>query len=94
MWAVLWGLFWVVLGLGVERLTKVAGWLTLILSMTTCTIPGFLLLLGDWGKVPVWAVIAVIVGTVIALIPVTVRSTQGQFATSASGTDVGVAASG
>jgi putative amide transporter protein len=93
-WAVLWGLFWVVLGLGVERLTNVAGWLTLILSMTTCTIPGFLLLLGDWGKVPAWAIIAVIVGTVIALIPVGVRSTQDQFATSASGTDVGVAVSG
>lgn len=48
----MWGLFWVVLSLGVTRLTTVAGWLTLILSMTRCTIPGFLLLLGDWGKVP------------------------------------------
>lgn len=68
-WAVLWGLFWVVLALGVTRLTALAGWLTLILSMTTCTIPGFLLLLGDWGKVPTWAVLATIVATGVALIP-------------------------
>jgi putative amide transporter protein len=34
---------------------------TLILSFTTCTIPGFLLLLGDWGKIPTWAVVASIV---------------------------------
>jgi hypothetical protein len=45
-WAVLWGVFFVVLALGVTRLTAPAGWLTLILSLTTCTIPGFILLLG------------------------------------------------
>jgi hypothetical protein len=91
-WAALWGLFWVVLALGVERLTAVAGWLTLILSMTTCTIPGFLLLLGDWGKVPTWAVIATIVATVIALVPVAVRSAPDRFASPAAN-DVGVAVS-
>jgi|SRR5450755_141742 hypothetical protein len=73
-WAVLWGLFWVVLALGVTRLTAVAGWLTLILSMTTCTIPGFLLLLGDWGKVPTWAVLASIIATGIVLAPVARRA--------------------
>jgi putative amide transporter protein len=73
-WAVLWGLFWVVLALGVTRLTAVAGWLTLILSLTTCTIPGFLLLLGEWGNVPAWAVLASIVVTAIALLPLTLRA--------------------
>lgn len=77
-WAVLWGLFWVVLALGVERLTATAGWLTLILSLTTCTIPGFLLLLGDWGKVPTWAVIASIVLTALVLSPVALRSKASQ----------------
>jgi hypothetical protein len=38
---VLWALFWLVLGLGISRLTEITGWLTLILSFTTCTIPGF-----------------------------------------------------
>src|ERR1700735_3392140 len=51
-WSVLGALFWLVLAMGVPRLTDPAGWLTLILSFTTCTIPGFLLLLGEWGHVP------------------------------------------
>jgi hypothetical protein len=73
-WAALWGLFWVVLALGVTRLTATAGWLTLILSMTTCTIPGFLLLLGDWGKVPTWGVLVSIVATGIVVIPLALRA--------------------
>jgi putative amide transporter protein len=73
-WAVLWGLFWVVLALGVERLTALAGWLTLVLSVTTCSIPGFLLLLGEWGRVPTWAVLASIVAVAVVLAPVALRS--------------------
>jgi putative amide transporter protein len=73
-WAVLWGVFWVVLALGVARLTAPAGWLTLILSITTCTIPGFLLLLGDWGNVPTWAVVASIVATGVVFIPLALRA--------------------
>jgi hypothetical protein len=73
-WAVLWGLFWVVLALGQTRFTAVAGWLTLILSFTTCTIPGFLLLLGEWGDVPTWAVLASIVATAVVLVPVALRT--------------------
>jgi hypothetical protein len=73
-WAVLWGLFWVVLALGIERLTALAGWLTLILSVTTCSIPGFLLLLGEWGRVPTWAVLVSIVVVAVVLTPVALRS--------------------
>jgi hypothetical protein len=73
-WAVLWGLFWLVLGLGITRLTPLAGWLTLILSFTTCTIPGYLLLLGEWGHVRTWLVLAVIAATAVALVPVGLRS--------------------
>jgi hypothetical protein len=69
-WAVLWGLFWVVLGLGVSRLTPLTGWLTLILSFTTCTIPGYLLLMGEWGHVHTWLVLVVIAATLVALVPV------------------------
>ena len=77
-WAVLWGLFWVVLALGVERLTALAGWLTLILSVTTCSIPGFLLLLGEWGRVPTWAVLASIVVIAIVLAPVALRAAASE----------------
>jgi hypothetical protein len=75
-WAVLWGVFWVVLALGVERLTTLAGWLTLILSVTTCTIPGFLSLLGTWSKVPSWAVLISIGGVALVLAPLA-RSAAG-----------------
>ncbi len=90
-WSVLWGLFWVVLALGVERLTPVAGWLTVILSFTTCTIPGFLLLLGDWGKIPTWAVVASIIATAAAVILVGIRTVPAQSQTSAAAGDLGVA---
>jgi len=91
-WAVLWALFWVVLALGVERLTALTGWLTLILSLTTCTIPGFLLLLGDWGKIPTWAVVASIVATAVAVILIGIRTVPAHSQTSAAAaSDLGVA---
>jgi hypothetical protein len=73
-WSVLWALFWLLLGLGITRLTPLTGWLTLILSFTTCTIPGYLLLLGQWGHVPTWLVLAVIAATAVAVLPIAVRS--------------------
>lgn len=76
-WSVLWGLFWVVLGLGVTRLTAVTGWLTLILSFTTCTIPGFLLLLGEWDHVSTWLVLIVIAATALAVLPAGIQSLRG-----------------
>jgi hypothetical protein len=72
-WAVLWGLFWVVLGLGIERLTPATGWLTLIQSFTTCTVPGFLILLGEWTRVPTWAVLASIVASLVVVVPIALR---------------------
>ena len=64
----------VVLALGYQRLTTVTGSLTLILAFTTCTIPGYLLLLGEWGQIPTWAVLATIAATVAALVPVANRT--------------------
>ncbi len=73
-WSVLWALFWLVLALGITRLTAMTGWLTLILSFTTCTVPGFLLLLGEWGHVPWWLVLVVALASVAAVAPVGARS--------------------
>jgi hypothetical protein len=73
-WSVLWGLFFLILALGYERLTTVTGVLTVILAFTTCTIPGYLLLLGEWSRVPTWAVLATIAATVLALVPVANRT--------------------
>jgi hypothetical protein len=80
-WSVLWGLFFLVLALGYERLTTVTGALTLILAFTTCTIPGYLLLLGEWDQVPTWAVLVTIAATALALVPVanrTLRAVPGE----------------
>lgn len=71
-WAVLWGLFFVVIGLGRSRWTALAGWLTLVMSFTTCTVPAFVYLLGE--TVPAWAVAASIVLTAVVLAPLAVRT--------------------
>jgi hypothetical protein len=80
-----------VLALGVERLTTTAGWLTLILSLTTCTIPGFLLLLGDWGKVPTWSVVASIAATAVAVLLIAIRTVPAQSSANAAAGDLQVA---
>ena len=51
-------------------MVRLTGWLTLILSFTTCTIPGYLLLMGEWGHVHTWLVLVVIAATLVALVPV------------------------
>lgn len=73
-WAVLWGLFFVVIGLGQAQFTAVTGWFTLVLSFTTCTIPGFVYLLGE--TVPAWAVGVSIVAWVVALAPLALRAVR------------------
>ncbi len=59
-WAALWGLFWLVLAMGRDELTRATGWTTLVMSFTTCTIPAFLILIGEWDPVP--GIVAVLVG--------------------------------
>jgi len=62
------------LALGYDQLTTLTGVLTVILAFTTCTIPGYLLLLGEWDQVPTWAVLATIVATALVLVPVANRT--------------------
>lgn len=73
-WSVLWAAFWVVLALGVSRLTTAAGWLTLIQSATTCTVPGFVILLGKWSDVPTWSIWLSIAASLAVVVPIGVRS--------------------
>jgi hypothetical protein len=89
-WSVLWALFFLVLGLGMTRLTPLTGWLTLILSFTTCTIPGYLLLLGEWGHVPTWLVLLVIAATAVALVPVASRTLRTPADEAGTPADTGV----
>lgn len=64
VWAVLWFLFFLLLGLNKSSLTKMTGWFTVFISHLTGTIPAFLLLLGRYetnNTFALWvAVLAVI----------------------------------
>jgi putative amide transporter protein len=48
MWGFLWALFFVLLGLKHEWLTRYTGWVTIIQAWVTAAIPAFLLLTGLW----------------------------------------------
>jgi hypothetical protein len=48
MWAFLWFMFFVVLGLKREQLTRYTGWVTVIQAWVTAAIPAFLLLTDLW----------------------------------------------
>lgn len=48
VWAVLWFLFFLLLGLNKSSLTKMTGWFTVFISHLTGTIPAFFLLLGRY----------------------------------------------
>lgn len=74
-WAVLWALFFAVIALGQAQWTRVAGWLTLVLAFTTCTVPAFVYLLGE--TVPAWAVAGSIVATAVGLAPMALRVARG-----------------
>jgi hypothetical protein len=47
-WAVLWALFFVVLGLKREELTRFTGAIAVVAGVVTCAVPAFLLLTGVW----------------------------------------------
>jgi hypothetical protein len=47
-WAVLWGLFFLVLGLKREELTRFTGMVAIVAGVLTCAVPAFLLLTGVW----------------------------------------------
>jgi hypothetical protein len=47
-WAFLWALFFVVLGLKRESLTRYTGWVTIIQAWVTAAVPAFLLLTNLW----------------------------------------------
>jgi hypothetical protein len=55
-WAALWTLFFLVLGLGREDLSRFTGWSVTLLSIPTCSIPAFLMLTGHYRSSALTAV--------------------------------------
>lgn len=65
LWSLLFSMFFVVLGLGLTRFTVVTGWVTVVESVITATVPGLLLLLGAWTDVPDLVVVGVAAAAVV-----------------------------
>jgi hypothetical protein len=75
-WAFLWAVFFALLALKREQLTRFAGWLALIESWVTCAIPGFLILGGWWNRVSTtWALAAA--GLMVAALALIAVRTSG-----------------
>ncbi|GAA1157173.1 AmiS/UreI family transporter [Nesterenkonia sandarakina] len=71
IWAVLWFLFFLLLGLGMESLAHTTGWFTILISHLTGTIPAFVLLLGRYeSNVPLALTLAAL-GALALLIAIT-----------------------
>ncbi|GAA4543641.1 AmiS/UreI family transporter [Amycolatopsis samaneae] len=64
-WALLWALFFLVLGLGVERLTRFTGWTVVLFSLPTCAVPAFLGLTGGYHPGAGAALIAAVAAVVL-----------------------------
>jgi putative amide transporter protein len=54
-WAVLWGLFWLLLAMGRDHLSVFTGWAAVLMSVWTVTAQAILNLVGAWSDIPAWA---------------------------------------
>jgi hypothetical protein len=64
-WAFLWALFFVVLGLKRESLTRYTGWVTIIQAWVTAAVPAFLLLANLWRYQDAIAIGLAVFGVVV-----------------------------
>jgi hypothetical protein len=65
-WAFLWGLFFVLLGLGRAHLGRYTGAVAAVQGIVTGAIPAFLLLTGEWSDASDWYAIVLAVFAVVA----------------------------
>lgn len=64
-WSFLWLLFFLVLGLGMESLTRFTGWVTVIEAWVTGVLPSFLLLTGRYEPSTGFALTLAVFGVVV-----------------------------
>ncbi len=62
IWAVLWFMFFLLLGLGKDSIARTTGWFTIFISHLTGTIPAFFLLLGKFESTTGYALLVAVVG--------------------------------
>jgi len=77
LWALLFTMFFLVLGLGLSRLTVVTGWVTVVEAIITATIPGLLLLTGGWDDVPDLLAVGVAVAAAALFAVIGARTSSG-----------------
>lgn len=74
-WAFLWFLFFLLLGLKLDGLTRYTGWVTAIEGIVTAAVPAFLLLAGYWSNwsqyTVAWTLAGVGIAMALVLIPLT-----------------------
>ncbi|MCV7433536.1 AmiS/UreI family transporter [Mycolicibacterium bacteremicum] len=84
-WAVLWLLFFLVLGLGRQELTAFTGWAVTLLSLPTCAVPAFLAMTGNHRTsaaiAVAWAVGLSLLLVVAKLMSATPRRSRAQVPT-------------
>lgn len=64
-WAVMWLLFFLVLALGRDELTRFAGWVLVLGSHLTCTVPALLGLHGNWPTSTGFGVLALVLAVAV-----------------------------
>lgn len=64
-WSFLWLLFFLVLGLGLDGLTRFTGWVTIAEAFGTAAVPAFLLVTGHWSDSAALAVTYLVVGVLL-----------------------------
>lgn len=67
-WAVLWGLFFLVLGLKREELTRFTGVVALVAGVVTAAVPAFMLLTGVWTENTTTSAIVIAVVCALSLV--------------------------
>jgi hypothetical protein len=73
-WALLWGLFWLLLAKGRGEFAAFTGWAAVFMSVWTVTLQAFLLMIGGWTRVPEWAFVAATVITVVGSLALAQRA--------------------
>jgi hypothetical protein len=68
LWAALWLMFFLLLGLGKAAVTKATGWFAVFLSFLTGTVPALLLLLGYFESTVLGAAVVAAVGIVSLIV--------------------------
>jgi len=66
-WGFLWAAFGRVLALGNARIAASTGWLAIVLSVWTCTVPALLGVLGWWALAPWWTSLALAAVTAVVV---------------------------